>query len=344
MKRALLLCAATLAAALVTATAIRTANAGTPANNNMLLDNDAGTGGVQGGLRIIDTSGGTQFTIAIEQTVNPVQYQGFQWQIEFDSAVLSPVSGTSNDDGNPVWDADSTGFTLCAAPAEDAAAPAGKTWYGNGAGCVGLAPISFTGTLAQITLQCELTDASQTSIRFVTTGETEFGSTFLDEGGGVLPTDLGPSITIQCGVGTPPTPTETPTTAPTNTPSPTITPTPCPGGVCPTNTPTNTPIPATASPTLVPLRSTTGTATSTSTPGGPGEETPGAASPTQPGGGPGGVGGSPTRAGTIRPPDTGTGGDGANMLIVTIIGLSALVAGAAGGIMLWRGAAARRAK
>jgi len=166
-------------------------------NDNMVLDASGEAGGIQPTRNV--SSG--NFTIAIEQTLNPEPFQGFQWQIAFDAGVLAPVSATSNDDGNPTWDSDPTGLTLCAPAAIDTGAPAGTTWFGGGAGCAGVSGVSFTGTLARITLACLVSDGSTTEVRFVAPAESQFdfGSTFLTSSGSMMATDLGSSITVRCG-------------------------------------------------------------------------------------------------------------------------------------------------
>lgn len=120
-------------------------------------------------------------------------------------------------------------------------------------------------------------------------------------------------------------PTATPTSTATNTPLPTATSTPCQGASCPTPTslafvtvtPTGTPAtPTAAGGTPAPVA--TGPVGQAPPPGGP------------PGGGAGGGTGRPT--GTIRLPDTGTGGGGStNRGLLALIALAAAAAGGAAG-------------
>ena len=229
---AALLAAGTIAVALLS---LRRGEAGT--TNAMALDADPATPGIQTS-RVIDTSVSSQFTIAIEAADVVTPYQGYQWQIAFPSDVLSPVSATSNDDGSAVWDnSSSSTLFLCASATESLTSPHGVTWYGNGAGCVGLAPVMFSGRVAEITLSCDVSGPVVVPIAFVTQAESEFGTTFLAQGGDAMPTALS-NIDVHCGTGSDATPTATRTPSPSNTPtitptttltpSPTVSPTPIP--------------------------------------------------------------------------------------------------------------------
>ena len=161
----------------------------------MVLDADAGAPRIQTARNV--SSG--NFTVAIEQTQNPEPFQGYQWEIAFDPAVLSAVSDSTNDDGNAIWDAHSTGLPFCSPASQNPAAPPGTMWFGGGAGCAGATSVSFTGTLAQITFACAVADGSVSEIHLVPKAQSDFGSSFFAAGGNPMPIEVGPSITVTCG-------------------------------------------------------------------------------------------------------------------------------------------------
>ncbi len=195
------------------------------ATNGMSLDADPSTPGIQ--LTRVVPSGSFDILIVAHDINEP--YQGYQWQLEWTDAVLDFVSNTENTGG--------TGLNVCAPATLNPASPGGKEWWGTGAGCVSFTgPTTFTGTLTTVTLQCAVTDGSQTEVRIVPVAEDAFGATYLAPGGAEIPTVFGGELTILCGQAPTPTPTAsntptatftaTPTFSPSATPSPTLSPTP----------------------------------------------------------------------------------------------------------------------
>ncbi len=199
----------------------------------MAIDATAG-----GGVDAARTVNGPQssFSVGIQITAAAQAYAGYQWEIQFPTAGLGFINGSTLEAG--------TGFSLCAPPVDNtfnANPSAGNTVIGGGAGCVTLSsppPPPFVGTTTTFSMQCLADGIYPILLLNSLQDPSGYGSDILNAfGTGVQATTVGATITCDSATATPcpgPCPTDTPT--PTNTVTPTIT-------LTPTASPTRTPVP-----------------------------------------------------------------------------------------------------
>jgi len=168
------------------------------------------------------------FDVEIDITAGGEVYQGYQFMLQWDPAILSYV------DSAPLMPA---GLDLCAEPSVVSAMVL--------VGCLNASgPVSFEGAVHAVTFRCLAVGSS--TLHLKTQAEDPiYGSATLGDTG-LMPTSL-TDATVTCQTGGPPPP-----------PSPTIPPAPSPTSVTPGPTPTQgqaptaTPLPPGATPTPLP--------------------------------------------------------------------------------------------
>ncbi len=230
--------------------------------NQMAVDADAGTAGIETTRSITGTA---NFTIGLNVTAvgsantPPSSYFGYQWEIAFPTVGLGFVLGSQ------VENTGATGLTTCSPPGDNSAATPdpSDTVIGNGSGCItlGATPATLIGQTTTLNLHC-LSDGVFVVSLLDINADGGFGTWLLDKFGNALDTGT-TGTTITCsgtGVGPTPTPTftvtstftATKTSTATSTSTATNTPTV-------TNTPTATPTGATSTPTITPTSTATNT-------------------------------------------------------------------------------------
>jgi hypothetical protein len=297
------------------------------ANDTMTVDLDTGTAGIQSTRTV---GSGATIDIAIVSSSITTDYNGYQWELEWDDARLNFSSASENTAGH--------GGSLCA-PAttttdSGAGVPSGKEWAGQGAGC--LRPsgtTNFAGDLVTITVQCQADGTTPVHLVGPNEDTGGFHASFIGNGGTLITTAYVDAL-LSCGsASSTDTPTATNTVPPTGTPIPNATNTPCVSSICTnppftrTNTPTSTITPG--GPTLTPSTGTTPP---------PGGGSPAATATRRPGGGAGGsIGGPDTGQGP------GSGGGDSGLMVALLVSGAGLALAGAGGWKLRRRSARSRA-
>jgi hypothetical protein len=311
--------------------------AGVTATIQMSIDCDLGTGGIQntlGACTFPSASSDYEIGVVIENlSASPTSVGSVNFEVVADTeAVFNPNPSTSPpNDGNP--DYTGGGGLSCTPPDPipdsdpdpNVAVSFLSCFTGSangptiaGSGSLLIATVSYTTVLGSGNFAIRNAAVSDNSL-------TEIGS--CNDPIDIIMDCFGASVQI----GTAVVDTPTPIPSATNTP-PAVTNTPCVGASCPTAT-------SVGFRTVTPTPSATVPATAVP----PGAPTTAPGAPPPPPAGTGAPGGAPGGTGTIRLPDTGTGGDGgADWTMMLTYGGLAVVAGTlAGG--LWFGAAMARA-